>query len=286
MTGEVVETVDAAQAAAESNAAFAQAFDGSAEAPTPKTETQAEVKAEPEVKEEPAPDPWAGVSPALKEAFESERKRVAEMEHRLKSYEGRVAGYQKALEAATAATKGAAPTKRQFTEAIKSTEKWEKMKADFPDFADALEERFIGEREAAPPQFDANGFKTEITTSLSEQIAQAKNEARQFARLDAKYDGWEDTLRTPEFKTWYALQAPELQALGASDKAADAMKVLDAYNGRQAAAASAEEAAAKKQAEEEKQRRLRGALTPEGKGPAAKGVMTEQDAFLRAFEGG
>lgn len=54
-------------------------------------------------------------------------------------------------------------------------------------------------------------------------------EHQQLASIDAKYPGWEDTVRTKEFADWLAKQPAERRALADSNKAEDAIKLLDAY---------------------------------------------------------
>jgi len=50
------------------------------------------------------------------------------------------------------------------------------------------------------------------------------------AKLDASHPGWRDTVRTVEFRAWLAQQPPSLQALTESERAVDAMFVLDLYS--------------------------------------------------------
>jgi hypothetical protein len=285
MTGEVDNVV---QEAADSNAAFEASFNGEA-APAPSiseepVKQEGKVETKVEAKQEQV-DPWKDVPPAIRQSFEA-------LDHRFKSFEGRIGGFQKALDEARAKTPAAdAPTKREIQRAIKNPESWERMKVEFPDFFTAVEERINAEREAAPSAaspFDADGFKKQNSTSISQQLSEAtataREQARVYARIDIAHDGWESTLKTPAFKTWFTTQAPDIQALGASDKAADVIRVLDAFTEHQkSAAASAEEAAAKKEREEANQKRLNAAITPTGKPRTGTGTTSAEDAFEAAF---
>jgi hypothetical protein len=274
------------QAVADSNAAFSEGFGGEPAAPA----EQATPAPEPAKAEPAAPDPWEGVSPALKTQFESlaaqSQREIDALKHQVSSNNGRMGALQKQLEAAQAAARATAtaPNKRQITDAIRVPEKWAKLKEDFPEWVEAMDERLSAERESQAPAVDINGIKTEITGTLAQQIAEAEARARTYARIDVKHDGWQDTLKTPDFKAWFTKAPADMQALGASDKAGDAIKVLDAYEAHRTQAAEAAEAqAAKDAASKANEQRLRGALTPQGKARTGPTTPSAEDAFEDGF---
>jgi hypothetical protein len=49
--------------------------------------------------------------------------------------------------------------------------------------------------------------------------------------VDMTHEGWEDTVKTPEFATWFKAQPAEVQVLAESVQARDAITLLDAYSG-------------------------------------------------------
>jgi len=313
------QAVDEAQATADAQAAFEQ-VSSDAKPAEAKPETKPEPKAEPnaEKKDEVKPDPkaveeavaksqreaaakaatekeWEGVPSKVRQELEAISGKIGgleKIEHRLKGVEGRtgaaldgVHALKTALEAAKAA-KGAgaeAPTQGQIAAAVSSTEKWKQIKEDYPDWAEAMEEQLAAMGKGG--SVDLTAIKAEVTGSVSEIVAQAtsaaKAEARELARIDRVHDDWEQTINTPEFADWRKAQPPEVQALGASEKAGDAIKMLDAYKAHREAVA---EATAKA---ERDRKRLGGAIQPKGTAaPAARNVSDEaaaQQGFNSAF---
>lgn len=67
-----------------------------------------------------------------------------------------------------------------------------------------------------------------LIARVEEEIRQER-QRQQRKLIDAKYPGWENTVRTKVFGDWLAKQTQETQALADSDKAADAIKLLGAY---------------------------------------------------------
>lgn len=236
---------------------------------------------------------WDGVPVRVRKTLEAIEGKVGlldRIEPRLKSVEGRtgaalegVHALKTALEAAKAATKagGEAPTQEQIAAAATSSAKWKQAKEDYPDWAEAMDERLAALPRAEASPVDVAGLKTELTGTVSEIVAQAasqaKAEARELARIDRKHENWEETVATPDFKTWRDAQPPEIQALGASDKSADAIKMLDAYEAHRKAVA---EATAKKQRD---QKRLDSAITPKGVAQPATRNPTDEEAKLQGF---
>jgi len=50
-------------------------------------------------------------------------------------------------------------------------------------------------------------------------------------RVDAAHPGWQQIVRTQDFKDWLTLQQPPIQRLTASQRADDAILLLDLYKG-------------------------------------------------------
>jgi hypothetical protein len=292
---EVVETSE--QVAADA-AAFESGFQVARGEPAPKVEEKVEaVEKQPEAvatettekkpDEKPAPDPWEGVAPGLRSHLESLTEQFGKFDHRLKSNEGRVGSIHKAMEglaaakaAATSAVVADAPAKTQEEAATKYSAALKQIQKDYPDLAEFVEAAREELRAGFPKQqaVDLNGLKTELTTSLSQQLAEAKEEARSariLAAVDRKHDGWEKTIKTPEFRAWQAGAAPDVQALAHSAEPNDAIRMLDLYE----EARKKTEATAKAKAANEA--RLRGAITPKGVPAVAKSTTDEE-----AFEGG
>lgn len=182
-------------------------------------------------------DPYAGLHPAVRAKLEQQDQLV----NRLRNAEGHIGGLvseNKRIKDELAAAKAAAdavrsaPTQAQVQQAKASTEKWDQLKTDFPEWADALEER-LGAN--AQPDLDGlrNQIREQLTPELTEQIStklRADIAAETEGRLvNVAHRGWRDTVKTPEFVAWYEKQPADIKALGASPTAEDAIALLDAF---------------------------------------------------------
>lgn len=218
---------------------------------------------------QPVDDPYAGLSPLVRAQLEKiaqiEQQNAA-LQQSLKTAEGRVSAMQREMDLAKKAkaqTGGDTPSDSQIQNASVSLEKWEKLKADFPDWAEGMEELVasrMGKTAAATPEVNLEevaGVVFEQTEKLREQMAREL----EIAKVELKYENWEDEVKTDDFKAWMAVQTPEVKALAASEKAKDATKMLDLYYGSKAKPVSS--------IKEERNARLQAAVTQKGATPPA-----------------
>ena len=270
--------------------------------------------AEPAKPAEPVKDEWEGVPKVVRTHLETISNRlgkVDKLEQDLKTTAGRVAAMQSA---ATAVRKdgGQAPSQQQIQEASGSLEKWKTLLESFPDFKEGLEERF-GAIDAALKQhkpFDQEGF----TGAIHTLVTNSTRELREFAKLDSKHDGWEDTINTPQFAEWAFAQGPtaveqaqwrmlkaqspdkaeeffktfeerypqwwqDRGALMASSVAKDAIALLDGYQ------AHTKAVSAKQQQQDKSKQRLEAAIQPRGAGaPPGQPAEDEEAAFASGYK--
>lgn len=345
ITKEDAESPEAAQAAAE--AAFA-AVDGE----EGKSPVKAESKPKEEAREEApaktdtvadeeaarvaaADAEWEGVPAKVRQTLETVLGKVDALDsiaQRLKSVEGRtgaalegVHALKTALDTAKAVTKagGEAPTQEQIAAAATNDAEWEKLKEDFPDWAEGTDKRIdrrIEERLSKlnlPPAVDVAGIKTDLTGTLQEIVtratSEAKAEARELAKIDRKHEDWENVISSKEFTDWSFSGGPTAQeqaqyfalreqnpaqaevyyagfaqkhpqwwgekgAMRASDKASDAIKLLDSYAEHRKAVADATAKA------ERNKKRLESAITPKGVTSPGTRSLSDEEAMRLAFE--
>lgn len=294
MTVEATDQQEIADQAAEqaaANAAFTATRGAEPEvkpeAPPAKTaeELEAEQKAMAEADEKASEVEWLnGVPQSVRERLERIPKleatanQIGAYARRLKAAEDRIeAMTQAATEAAKAATAAGddAPTQAQITAASASSEKWNRIKEDFPEWAEAMEERISGIRPGTAADID--GIENRIKESMGSSLAEVREEARQMARIDAVHEGWEETVKADTFKTWLEAQPEETQALAGSSKAKDAIALLDAFK----------QASTPPDADPEKpdpKARLAAAVTPTRASTAVhRETITEQEAADAAF---
>lgn len=175
---------------------------------------------------EPEDDPYAGLSPALKsrlQALEADSVKVKELEHKVKTAEGRVAAMQREADVARNAAKVVdhAPTAAAIAAAKISTDKWDSLKADFPEWAEATDQ-FV--------QAKLAGLKPSETKGLTPaEVAVVVEKAVEESKVESKHEDWKDVIATSEFATWYEAQDEATKSLGASKRAKDAISLLDSY---------------------------------------------------------
>ena len=192
------------------------------------------------------------------------------LEQRVRNTEGHIGGltselgtFRKELKAAATAAAatapGAAPNQTQIAAAAKNLAKWESLKSDFPEWADAIDER-LGAN--VQPKVNVDEIRQQVAAELTPRL-KAEIEASMEPRLvDVAHRGWRMLVNTPDFVQWINAQPENVRQLAASPKADDAIDLLDRYKEtRKVLPKTSEEIAAERQA------RLRQAAnTPRGQG--------------------
>jgi len=225
------------QAMWEEEAAAAAKGDDTQATPAEETppEQTASTESEPQAS---APEQTSTDTPAV-DPTEELRSHIAQLQDRLRKTEGHIGGLtselkrtKDALAAGTAAaqqTQGEAPTSTQMQTAAKTPEAWEKLKADFPEWAEGIE-AYMATRQ---PGAQAAGITPEqMQERLQQQEATLRAEMATRVNemfVETRHEGWKDTVKTPEFAAWAQVQSPEIKALAASDNPADAVRMLDLY---------------------------------------------------------
>lgn len=181
-------------------------------------------------------DPLAGLPEPVKQAL----ARITELEtansqllHHVKTAEGRVAAMQREFQQARQAQQSVAPqdapTQGAIAAAAKNPEKWEQLKQDFPEWAGAMEEYVGAKLNGMQSGVQAN----QVVEYVQAQQAELRNQmqaAIEEARVEGKYEDWRETINTPDFAQWFAIQPNEVRALADSPYGRDAIKMLDMFN--------------------------------------------------------
>jgi hypothetical protein len=159
----------------------------------------------------------------------------AQLLHQVKSAEGRMAAiqreYQQARMAQQTVAPNQAPSQGQIATAAKAPEKWEQLKQDFPEWADAMEEYVAAKLGGVQPQSPSIDPQA-VAQFVQEQVAQTKAEMSRLVeetRIEGKYEDWRDTVNSTEFAQWFTVQPPEVRALADSTAARDAIRMLDMF---------------------------------------------------------
>ena len=216
-----------------------------------------------------AQDPMAEINAKLSRLDALDR-----LEQRVRNTEGHIGGLTSTLNAfreelkaaasvAAASAPGAAPSKQQISAAAGSLAKWESLKSDFPEWADAIDER-LGAMSAPSPAVDVAALRKQMETELTAKIRADVEAAFEPRLVDITHRGWRSLVRTPEFVQWINAQPENVRQLAASPKADDAIDLLDLYKGaNKVNPKTAEEITA-----ERKARLRQAANVPRGQGAA------------------
>ena len=227
-------------------------------------------------------DPWEGVHPTVRKNLEALNK----VPDQIRNLAGHIGGLKSSIQAAkdaasTAAAAGKdAPTGAQITAAAESGPKWKQLKEDFPEWAEAAEERFGAMSAGSGPDVDAitTAASRAAVESVTPTVKEAVAEARRLAQVDLAHEGWEETISTAAFGTWLGSQKPEIKDLAASDRPKDAIKLLDSYKEFEKAAA------AKAAVQAKSQQRLAGAAPVRGTTTAGPVKLNDDAAFEAGFK--
>jgi hypothetical protein len=177
------------------------------------------------------------LSPALKARLEKldalEANQTALLQQ-VKTAEGRVAAMQREFDVAKNAAKavGDAPTAAQIAAAKGSTEKWDSLKTDFPEWADATEQFVKAQLAGLTPSADARALIPKDGRKSSRSVV-ARCVPRWRAR--SKRRRLKASTRTgartsiPMASEVVRGAKPEVKALARSDKGRDAIRMLDLY---------------------------------------------------------
>ena len=157
---------------------------------------------------------------------------LTQVTQRLRNAEGHIGGLgsqlKQQLQTAqqVSASGGDAPTANEIRNAQKSPEAMARLKADYPEFADAMESALnerLGSLEQQLKQQLQQPAQQGVT---SQEIAQLRSEMY----VEVKHPGWQGRVRTPEFMGWLQRQPREVQMLAASESPEDAVRLLDLHS--------------------------------------------------------
>jgi len=154
---------------------------------------------------------------------------LSQADRRLKNAEGHIGGLNAHIRKVQeeVKTKGAsAPTAAEVSAARADPEAMAALKRDYPEFAEAMGAALdarLAELEARIPQ--------QVSPQIPENIV-TQDDLRQWQNrmyVEAKHEGWEDRVKTPEFAGWLFRQPREVQMLAESDDPRDAVRLLDLH---------------------------------------------------------
>jgi hypothetical protein len=258
--GQPLATPEDAQAAWEELAAAAGVIEatpaGEAPAPSPAPTPAPEPTGfnnEPEGIDKPAATPAPTAAPAAtpaptaapqvetvtvpKSELEALTLSVKQLGGRVSKMQGELEKRAQSAAQATAAAGGDAPTQTAIAAASGSTAKWEKLKQEFPEWSEALEERLGQAGTQAPANID------EIRKQAREEaMLEGRTEAirvieeNREAQIAEKHPEWKTTILKPEFHSWFNTKDDKDKVRWYNSHRADTItEMLDTYQTEMAA---------------------------------------------------
>lgn len=237
-----------------------------------------------EVPEQKASEPTEAVKEEQKyDPLKELMTRFEKIESRTRNVEGHIGGLNsglRSLNETLAASRVAAqavseaPTTAQVKDAVGNTREWDALKEDFPEWASATEKLLdskLGKRDDIQAVLDErlNG----VTANISERI---KHEAG-MESLYVAFPDWEQDVKTPEFRDWYAEQDDGIKALSASPKPTDAARMMRMFERRKPKESKPDPVTSR-------QERMKAAITPKGTGGGSTS-RSDIDDFMAGYSG-
>jgi len=271
-----------------------------------------------EEKEEPAEDPMAAVEKRIEERL---APRIRNIEGHIGGLKSTLGSLKEMMSSAKdqAHSEGAeAPSKEQIREAAQSSEKFDELKGDFPEWGEAMDEQFsLMETRLASKvkNVDVESLRKELRSELRDDTLQMVQELN----VEIRHPGWAQTVNSSEFTEWAYSDGPEVAerqqydelkhksmneaneflnglirkypnwwadrgALIHSPSASDAISLLDAFKTRDEETASNDDLSADRR--QRKTSRLERAVAPTKGATRTSGPQsTDEDDFKSAYYG-
>ncbi len=154
-----------------------------------------------------------------------------QVQQRLRTAEGHIGGLnnqlKQARQPAGQAAQGDAPTAQQMQQARTDPEAMKALKKDYPEFATAMS-AVLDERMS---EIERRVAESQPRQSATQPVATPEDliQLRNSLVIESKHEGWEETVRRPEFGGWLQRQPREVQMLSASADPRDAIRLLDLH---------------------------------------------------------
>lgn len=191
----------------------------------------------PEQIAEPEPenvDPWAGVSPALKETLMGVTRRLEDLNvinERLKQAERRVGGLNNRIAELTAKPVEKPPTPEEIAKQLEDEERLNEFLKDFPVHADGIQalirKNLQGGNSGLPGEVISQ-IRTTLETDFNEKLTQAQR-TFELKLLKARYKNHVEIAKSEDFQQWLGAQDQTMRDKANGWDALDGIEVLDTY---------------------------------------------------------
>lgn len=180
----------------------------------------------------PSDEPAPTSEQALLDKISGLEAMLGQVTQRLRNAEGHIGGLgsqlkqQQQVAAQVAAKGGDAPSAGEIRAAQSNPEAMTRLKADYPEFADAMESALNERLGALEQQLKQTQQPVQQQGVSPDEIQRLRSEMA----VEVRHPGWQDRVQTPEFVGWLQRQPPEVQMLAASESPRDAVRLLDLHS--------------------------------------------------------
>ena len=193
----------------------------------------------PEVIEEPDPaaasvaaaeeNPYEGWPQEAIDQVQAQQEATSKLQHRIDSDDGRVNAFQRQVAGLQGeitklqAGSGEQPSNEQISEAMKTDEGWGQFSEDYPEIADAIDNRLesrLGNQEEK--------INNALAPVIEKQQVEAQTEAN--GAVTEVYPTWQEEVQKEDFANWIGSQPAAVQGLADSDDVADATSLIGLYD--------------------------------------------------------
>lgn len=198
----------------------------------PAAERSATEVEQPQASEEDESDPKK-----LREKIAGLESIVNQFAGRLRNAEGHIGGLNSQLkeQLKTAqkidAAGGNAPTAAEISAAQSDPQALAELERDYPEFAKAVKgpiEALRTQMAELQSKIQQPPVQPDVFVSR-EELEKLRSELKE-KEVESKHEGWQRTVKTPEFHGWMAGSPREVQMLAASNDPQDAVRLLDLFS--------------------------------------------------------
>lgn len=165
------------------------------------------------------------------------------LQHQFNSVNGRVSAYQRQAEQYKQQLEQRQTQQAQAGDNPQgsgmSDEKWEALKKDYPDIAEAMESQLNGIRSQYESQISTLKNEVEPLKQYQQQTQQELHINSQMQALESQHPDWREVVNTEDYNQWLQTQPPSIQQLMNSTDAQDNIFLLNTFKATRAPQAPA-----------------------------------------------
>lgn len=246
------------------------------DAPEP-AQAEAQPGGEPNASENPPSSQQEGEpkpSTQAEESLESLKRKLAEIEHRERSASGRIGAFQKRINELESQINS---KQNEVIRALTSADDKE-FRENYPEIAAAMDAKVSSVAAAVQQQ-------VQQAIQPLKQAEESRILEQQFAALEAAHPAWQQTVASPDFKSWLQVQPEPVKTLANSREAADAAALINFYKAMRPQTEPRTSAAPKNELQEKRERQLAqsSGIPARNKPSVTSSIPNDFDAAFNAF---